>query len=767
MTDLRHASRYSYTNRFRQTISHWRNFPIVNGVFGMGETGLTPVFKGESQPQNYADRSNNLDHSSAPTSSVSRHAEKSCNKSTHSLFRVATENRARRVRFYRNGDRFFKGMVYAVCNERLRTLDNLMTALTSSPLCDKKIMPNGVRYIFSLDGAKCIQTLAELLGGESYVCSSTEVFRPLDYCRNEDRAWNSNIFLHHNKDAGGISTQQRRQRSSREETRSKSECQSVCSSSRLPSRPQSLKGTRSHSLKTVQDDEEKRAFEEYQRSFVTPRLITIIRNGRRPRRALRMLLNKKTAQSFEQVMVDITELVKLDCGSVKKLFTLSGRQVLNLSDFFKEEMVFLACGIEKVSAQDFVLDKRELGLINSYRPHGGKVRERPTSRKTNESAFSSISKNSVITPPTKSSSGLSCARQSLQLKSEDKSLDKETFDASKVDMPMTLTNKYEIGTLIGTGNFAFVLECKDKKTKRKFALKIINKDTCKGKEKMLDNEVRILRCVKHPNIIRLIEDFSNQHQIFYVMELVKGGDLFDAIASSTTKYTEEDASGMLYNLASALEYLHSIHIVHRDVKPENILIREHEDGTKSLKLGDFGLATEVNGPLYTVCGTPTYVAPEVISETGYGVKIDVWSAGVITYILLCGFPPFSSPTDNQDELFDLIMGGHFDFISPYWDEVTTSAKNLISGMLSINPENRLSASQVLEHPWVSKDTHCHTDLRKAVSSGIHRHFRRGHRTRPKYAGIKMIASTALDKASKFFQGRGSHYLKHSINEMID
>ncbi|KAK0042723.1 serine/threonine-protein kinase DCLK1, partial [Biomphalaria pfeifferi] len=556
----------------------------------------------------------------------------------------------------------------------------------------------------------------------------------------------------------------RRQRSTREETRSKSECQS---SSRLPSRPQSLKGTRSHSLKTVQDDGEKRAFEEYQRSFVTPRLITIIRNGRRPRRALRMLLNKKTAQSFEQVMVDITELVKLDSGSVKKLFTLSGRQVLNLSDFFKEEMVFLACGIEKVSAQDFVLDKRELGLINSYRPHGGKVRERPTSRKTNESAFSSISKNSVITPPTKSSSGLSCARQSLQLKSEDKSLDKETFDASKVDMPMTLTNKYEIGTLIGTGNFAFVLECKDKKTKRKFALKIINKDTCKGKEKMLDNEVRILRCVKHPNIIRLIEDFSNQHQIFYVMELVKGGDLFDAIASSTTKYTEEDASGMLYNLASALEYLHSIHIVHRDVKPENILIREHEDGTKSLKLGDFGLATEVNGPLYTVCGTPTYVAPEVIAETGYGVKIDVWSAGVITYILLCGFPPFSSPTDNQDELFDLIMGGHFDFISPYWDEVTTSAKNLISGMLSINPENRLSASQVLEHPWVSKDTHCHTDLHKAVSSGIHRHFRHGHQTRPKYAGIKMIASTALDKASKFFQGRGSHYLKHSINEMID
>ncbi|KAH9507867.1 Serine/threonine-protein kinase dclk1 [Bulinus truncatus] len=273
---------------------------------------------------------------------------------------------------------------------------------------------------------------------------------------------------------------------------------------------------------------------------------------------------------------------------------------------------------------------------------------------------------------------------------------------------------------------------------------------------MIDNEVRILRCVKHPNIIRLIEDFSNQLQIFYVMELVKGGDLFDAIASSSAKYTEEDASGMLFNLASALEYLHSLHIVHRDVKPENILLREHEDGTKSLKLGDFGLATEVKGPLFTVCGTPTYVAPEVIAETGYGVKIDVWSAGVITYILLCGFPPFSSPTDNQDELFDLIMGGNYDFISPYWDDVTASAKSLISGMLNVNPDNRLSASQVLQHPWVSSETHYDADLRKKVSTGLYNYFRRGHRTRQKYAGIKMIASTALDKASKYFQGRGKY-----------
>ncbi|GFS13175.1 serine/threonine-protein kinase DCLK1-like [Elysia marginata] len=271
---------------------------------------------------------------------------------------------------------------------------------------------------------------------------------------------------------------------------------------------------------------------------------------------------------------------------------------------------------------------------------------------------------------------------------------------------------------------------------------------------MIDNEVCILRCVKHPNIVRLVEDYVSQHQIFYVMELVKGGDLFDAIASTSSKYTEQDASGMLYNLASALEYLHSLHIVHRDVKPENILIREHEDGTKSLKLGDFGLATEVDGPQYVVCGTPTYVAPEVIAETGYGVKIDVWSAGVIAYILLCGFPPFSSPTENQEELFDMIIKGNFTFPSPHWDDVSDSAKDVISGMLNIDANQRLSATQVLEHKWVANDTHYENDLSKKVSIGLSTYFRRGPKASRKHASLKVLTTTALDKSSRFFQGRG-------------
>ncbi|OWK14574.1 hypothetical protein Celaphus_00000549, partial [Cervus elaphus hippelaphus] len=132
---------------------------------------------------------------------------------------------------------------------------------------------------------------------------------------------------------------------------------------------------------------------------------------------------------------------------------------------------------------------------------------------------------------------------------------------------------------------------------------------------------------------------------------------------------------------------------------------EYPDGTKSLKLGDFGLATVVEGPLYTVCGTPTYVAPEIIAETGYGLKVDVWAAGVITYILLCGFPPFRSENNLQEDLFDQILAGKLEFPAPYWDNITDSAKELISQMLQVNVEARCTAGQILSHPWVSVSTH--------------------------------------------------------------
>ncbi|CAG5873137.1 unnamed protein product, partial [Menidia menidia] len=305
-------------------------------------------------------------------------------------------------------------------------------------------------------------------------------------------------------------------------------------------------------------------------------------------------------------------------------------------------------------------------------------------------------------------------------------------------VPSYISDRYKVGRMLGDGNFAVVRECVELSTGREYALKIINKGKCRGKEHMIQNEVAILRRVKHPNIVLLIEEVDTYSELYLVMELVKGGDLFDAITSAN-RYTERDASGMLYNLANAIKYLHSLNIVHRDIKPENLLVYEHADGSKSLKLGDFGLATVVDGPLYTVCGTPTYVAPEIIAETGYGLKVDIWAAGVITYILLCGFPPFRGSSDDQEALFDQILMGQLEFPLPYWDNVSETAKELIRSMLEVEMDQRYNALQVLEHPWVTDEGLCENEHQLSVAGKIKKHFNTSPRVNDTTAGVSVIS----------------------------
>ncbi|XP_030602578.1 serine/threonine-protein kinase DCLK1a isoform X6 [Archocentrus centrarchus] len=321
-------------------------------------------------------------------------------------------------------------------------------------------------------------------------------------------------------------------------------------------------------------------------------------------------------------------------------------------------------------------------------------------------------------------------------------------------VPSYISDRYKVGRMLGDGNFAVVRECMEHSTGREYALKIINKGKCRGKEHMIQNEVAILRRVKHPNIVLLIEEFDTYNELYLVMELVKGGDLFDAITSAN-RYTERDASGMLHNLASAIKYLHSLNIVHRDIKPENLLVYEHADGSKSLKLGDFGLATVVDGPLYTVCGTPTYVAPEIIAETGYGLKVDIWAAGVITYILLCGFPPFRGSSDDQEVLFDQILMGQLEFPLPYWDNVSETAKELIRSMLEVEVDKRYTALQVLEHPWVTDEGLCENEHQLSVAGKIKKHFNTSPKGNDNTAGVSVISATPLDKERQVL-GRGRH-----------
>uniref|UniRef100_A0A8C2HNJ9 Serine/threonine-protein kinase DCLK2 n=1 Tax=Cyprinus carpio TaxID=7962 RepID=A0A8C2HNJ9_CYPCA len=582
---------------------------------------------------------------------------------TRTLQALSSEKKAKRVRFYRNGDRYFKGIVYAISNDRFRSFDALLADLTRS-LSDNVNLPQGVRTIYTIDGSK-ITSMDQLVEGESYVCGSIEPYKNLEYTKNVNPNWSVNV--------------------------------KTAASARAPT---SLASAKAGSIETKDN-----------KDFIRPKLVTIIRSGVKPRKAVRILLNKKTAHSFEQVLTDITDAIKLDSGVVKRLYTVDGKMVACLQDFFGEDDIFIACGPERFRYQDdFLLDESANGTAGSQlsTPRSGK------------------------SPSPSPTSPASLRRRRLM------------EDCPQV--PASIAERYKVGRMIGDGNFAVVRECVERSTGRAYALKIINKSKCRGKEHMIQNEVSILRRVKHPNIVLLIEEMDTYSELYLVMELVKGGDLFDAITSSN-KYTERDASGMLYNLASAIKYLHSLNIVHRDIKPENLLVYEHQDGSKSLKLGDFGLATVVDGPLYTICGTPTYVAPEIVAETGYGLKVDIWAAGVITYILLCGFPPFRGSTDDQEALFDQIMMGQLDFPLPYWDNVSDSAKALITCMLQVEVEQRYTALQVLDHPWVNDDRMCENQHQLSVAGKIKKHFNMGPKPNNTTAGVTVITNKPLKRSA--------------------
>uniref|UniRef100_A0A672HTI1 Doublecortin-like kinase 3 n=1 Tax=Salarias fasciatus TaxID=181472 RepID=A0A672HTI1_SALFA len=256
---------------------------------------------------------------------------------------------------------------------------------------------------------------------------------------------------------------------------------------------------------------------------------------------------------------------------------------------------------------------------------------------------------------------------------------------------------YDIGRVVGDGNFAVVRECRRRDSGQTLAMKIVERSKLIGREHMMQNELSLLGSLCHPRIVRLFAHHHTHTHSYLVMELVSGGDLFEAISESG-KFSEAAAGLMVSDVSEALSYIHSKSIVHRDLKPENLLVGTRVSaGVCRLKLGDFGLAMVVTEPVFTICGTPTYVAPEILC---YGVEVDVWALGVILYILLCGFPPFRSRDRDQEELFQLIKQGQLHFPSPYWDSISEEARGLIRALLQPDPTVRLAAEQTLQHPWV-------------------------------------------------------------------
>ncbi|XP_036366471.1 dual specificity protein kinase splB-like isoform X1 [Octopus sinensis] len=281
----------------------------------------------------------------------------------------------------------------------------------------------------------------------------------------------------------------------------------------------------------------------------------------------------------------------------------------------------------------------------------------------------------------------------------------EPFPARKSKLGYQVLNndildRYYLGRTLGYGNFAEVREAKRKQgLPCEVAMKIIDKNKIIGKERMVENEICILTVCRHSNIVKLYEEFETPDRIYLAMELVKGGDLFDAITQSV-KFEEPQSAVMVQDLGSALFYLHSMGIVHRDLKPENLLVYWNKDGFLKLKLADFGLAMEITEDIYTVCGTPTYVAPEILTQEGYGLEVDMWATGVICFILLCGFPPFHSHDRRQSDLFEKIKSGEYEFLTPYWDQISKYAKGLIRHLLVVDRRRRYTAVDVLCHPWI-------------------------------------------------------------------
>ncbi|CAM9571757.1 unnamed protein product, partial [Scytosiphon promiscuus] len=269
---------------------------------------------------------------------------------------------------------------------------------------------------------------------------------------------------------------------------------------------------------------------------------------------------------------------------------------------------------------------------------------------------------------------------------------------------------YNLTRVLGKGSFATVKLAVRKADGTKWAVKVIEKTALSQEdEEALKNEVQILEAslrmflpaMDHPNIVRLNQVFDCQNCLYMVMELCTGGELFDRIVMKD-HYTENEARDCIIQVTQAILYCHQNGIVHRDLKPENLLYSDFDEEKAVLKLADFGLAklcTE-NAMLNTACGTPGYVAPEILESRPYGKEVDMWSVGVIAYILLCGFPPFYD--ENSAAMFKSIKSGKYDFPSPFWDDVEPGAIDMIGCLLVLDTEKRFSAEQLLQHPWVAQ-----------------------------------------------------------------
>mmetsp|Transcript_27737 Transcript_27737/g.36092 ORF Transcript_27737/g.36092 Transcript_27737/m.36092 type:complete len:523 (-) Transcript_27737:190-1758(-) len=281
---------------------------------------------------------------------------------------------------------------------------------------------------------------------------------------------------------------------------------------------------------------------------------------------------------------------------------------------------------------------------------------------------------------------------------------------------------YHLGSKIGEGTYASVMKCTEQFTEKKYAVKQVNLALLNKQErKDLSRELEILSKMRNKYIVRLQEVFEHKNVVYMIQELLTGGELFEKILERK-RFSEPEAKNVLNGIGSALAYCHSKGVVHRDIKPENVLLIGKEDSS-AVKLIDFGFAHYLpeDRNLKLLCGTPGYVAPEMLKDDGYREQVDIWALGVIMYIMLAGFPPFNIDDDQpggRERLFEQIKKANYTFPSPYWDSVSEEAIDLISNLLEADPTKRLTAQQALDHEWMHSVRQIEFDARRMWKSAI-------------------------------------------------